>query len=51
LPLAMPSAAAMTSATTAQQPRFAVDSWYVDNGQPAVILPLAEWFNYGGPDA
>lgn len=51
LPLATPSAAAMTSATAAQQPRFAVDSWYVDNGQPAVILPLAEWFNYGGPDA
>lgn len=23
--------------------RFAVDSWFYDNGQPAVILPLATW--------
>jgi hypothetical protein len=30
--------------------RFAVDSWFVDNGQPAVILPLAEWKKGAGPD-
>ena len=30
--------------------RFAVDSWFVDNGQPAVILPLAEWLKGAGPD-
>ncbi len=30
--------------------RFAVDSWFVDNGKPAVILPLAEWLDGGGPD-
>ena len=29
---------------------FAVDSWFVDNGEPAVILPLAEWKKGAGPD-
>lgn len=31
-------------------PRFVVDSWFVDNGQPAVILPLDEWKKGAGPD-
>jgi hypothetical protein len=30
--------------------RFVVDSWFVDNGQPAVILPLGEWKKGAGPD-
>ena len=30
--------------------RFAVDSWFVDNGQAAVILPLDEWKGGAGPD-
>lgn len=30
--------------------RFAVDSWFVDNGLPAVILPLDEWKKGAGPD-
>jgi hypothetical protein len=30
--------------------RFVVDSWFVDNGQPAVILPLEEWKKGAGPD-
>jgi len=30
--------------------RFVVDSWFVDNGQPAVILPLVEWKEGAGPD-
>ena len=30
--------------------RFAVDSWFVDNGQAAVILPLGEWKEGAGPD-
>ena len=30
--------------------RFVVDSWFVDNGQPAVMLPLAEWKKGAGPD-
>ena len=30
--------------------RFAVDSWFFDNGHPAVILPLANWMSGEGPD-
>ncbi len=30
--------------------RYAIDSWFVDNGEPAVVLPLAEWLNGGGPN-
>ena len=30
--------------------QFVVDSWFVDNGQPAVILPLADWKKGAGPD-
>lgn len=30
-------------------PSFAVDSWFVDNGQPAIVLPLQEWLKGGGP--
>lgn len=29
--------------------RFVVDSWFVDNGQPAVVLPLAAWKEGEGP--
>lgn len=31
-------------------PRFVVDSWFVDNGQPAVVMPLASWLAGEGPD-
>jgi len=30
--------------------RFVVDSWFVDNGEPAVILQLDEWKKGAGPD-
>ncbi|MDD2883651.1 MAG: hypothetical protein PHT48_01250 [Dechloromonas sp.] len=30
--------------------RFAVDSWFVNNGEPAVILPLDDWMKGAGPD-
>ncbi len=30
--------------------RFVVDSWFVNNGEPAVILPLADWKKGAGPD-
>jgi hypothetical protein len=30
--------------------RFVVDSWFVDNGRPAVVMPLEEWLQGGGPD-
>lgn len=29
--------------------RYVVDSWFVDNGQPAIILPLAAWNEGEGP--
>lgn len=35
---------------TGEPARFAVDSWFVDNGYPAVILPLEEWKKGAGPD-
>lgn len=30
--------------------RFVVDSWFRDNGQPAVVLALPEWLDGGGGD-
>ncbi len=30
--------------------RFVVDSWFVNNGEPAVILPLDAWKKGAGPD-
>lgn len=30
-------------------PRHVVDSWFVDNGQPAIVMPLQEWLKGGGP--
>ena len=36
--------------TESNAARFAVDSWFVDNGQPAVILPLEDWKKGAGPD-
>jgi hypothetical protein len=29
--------------------RYVVDTWYVDNGQPAPIMPLPEWQEGEGP--
>jgi len=31
--------------------RYVVDSWFVDNGQPAVIMPLEIWMRGAGPKA
>jgi hypothetical protein len=46
---ASPATAVPTAAPAASRmPRYAVDSWFVDNGQPAVVLPLIEWFSYRG---
>jgi len=36
--------------TDGEAPSFVVDSWFVDNGEPAVILPLADWKKGAGPD-
>lgn len=35
---------------TAGGEAWAVDSWFRDNGEPPVILPLARWYDYGGPE-
>jgi hypothetical protein len=48
LPPSAAEAMPTTVSTSAQVPRYAVDSWFVDNGQPAVVLPLSEWFSYRG---
>lgn len=34
----------------AKADRFAVDSWFADNGKPAVILPLDDWKDGAGPN-
>jgi hypothetical protein len=31
--------------------RYAVDSWFNDNGRPAVVMPLDQWLDWEGPDA
>lgn len=36
-------------AVTPQLRRWVVDSWFYDNGSPAVIMPLEEWLDGGGP--
>lgn len=35
---------------TANGREFAVDSWFFDNGRPAVVFPLDEWQNGAWPD-
>lgn len=30
--------------------RFVVDSWFVNNGEAAIIMPLNDWMDGGGPD-
>ena len=32
-----------TSAASADERDYVVDSWFFDNGQPAVVMPLAQW--------
>lgn len=42
--------AVIEEVSAGESARFAVDSWFVDNGLPAVILPLEEWKKGAGPD-
>lgn len=30
--------------------RYAIDSWFVDNGEAAIVLPLANWLDGEGPN-
>ena len=30
--------------------RFVIDSWFVDNGEAAIVLPLANWLDGDGPN-
>ena len=32
------------------RPRYVVDSWFYDNGQPAVVMPLEAWMDWEGPN-
>ena len=36
--------------TPQSQMRYAVDSWFRDNGKPAVIQPLGYWMDWKDPD-
>lgn len=29
--------------------QYVIDSWFVNNGEPAVVLPLEDWMNGAGP--
>jgi hypothetical protein len=31
-------------------PRYVIDSWFVEHGAPAVVLPLPVWLDGGGPN-
>jgi hypothetical protein len=42
--------APLMQAETEQIRRFAVDSWYVDNGRPAPIIPMELWQEGNDPD-
>lgn len=46
----IPRAAAGEPAASAPGERFVVDSWFVDNGEAAIVLPLAEWLKGEGPN-
>lgn len=46
----IPRAADGGMAAGAPGERFVVDSWFVDNGEAAIVLPLAEWLKGEGPN-
>lgn len=47
-----PGFAAARAAVAQAMPgaRYVVDSWFVEQGEPAVVLPLADWLNGEGPN-
>jgi hypothetical protein len=34
----------------AEPARFVIDSWFVDNGKAAIVMPVEAWLKGGGPD-
>lgn len=42
--------AALLVTTQAAPRRYVIDSWFRDNGEPAVVLPLEDWMNGEGPN-
>jgi hypothetical protein len=44
-PAAGTLAAAKQANAGAARPRYVVDSWFRDNGQPAVVIGLQSWFD------
>lgn len=44
------SRSGVATADEANDGRYVVDSWFLDNGRPAVVLPLAVWKAGGGAD-
>lgn len=43
------SAPRQTSGEAAQGAKFVIDSWFVEQGEPAVVLPLGDWLDGDGP--
>ena len=39
-----------TSEEKRESRRYVVDSWFFDNGRPAVVMPLAAWLDWEDPD-
>lgn len=46
-----PTPASMIDDNTekAKTHQYVIDSWFVNNGEPAVVLPLEDWLNGAGP--
>lgn len=40
----------IASAARSDGARYVVDSWFVEQGEPAVVLPLADWLDGDGPN-
>lgn len=38
------------SERSVELPRFVIDSWFVEHGEPAVVLPLGAWLGGEGPN-
>ena len=41
---------ATTAGDSPSGARFVIDSWFREHGEPAVVLPLADWLDGDGPN-